>query len=184
MNITEKLKRFRRGPAVILPKDIGLIITLTGLNRDSKVLDAGTGTGFLAAYLANICKELITYENRKEFYDIAKFNLKDFKNIKLRYKDVYNGFNEKNLDLITLDLKEPWKVLRYTEKSLKKEGFLFCYLPTINQVELLLKEARRYKFKLIKLTELIEREWETDDRLRPKSQIIGHTGFLMFFAKP
>ena len=183
MNITEKLKRFRRGPAVILPKDIGLIITLTGLNRDSKVLDAGTGTGFLAAYLANICKEVITYENRKEFYDIAKFNLKDFKNIKLRYKDVYNGFNEKNLDLITLDLKEPWKVLRYAEKSLKKEGFLFCYLPTINQVELLLKEARRYKFKLIKLTELIEREWETDDRLRPKSQIIGHTGFLMFFAK-
>ena len=85
--------------------------------------------------------------------------------------------------MITLDLKEPWKVLRYAEKSLKKEGFLFCYLPTINQVELLLKEARRYKFKLIKLTELIEREWETDDRLRPKSQIIGHTGFLMFFAK-
>ena len=74
MNITEKLKRFRRGPAVILPKDIGLIITLTGLNRDSKVLDAGTGTGFLAAYLANICKELITYENRKEFYDMLKIH--------------------------------------------------------------------------------------------------------------
>ena len=183
MNITDKLKRFRRGPAVISPKDIGLIIALTGINKDSKALDAGTGTGFLAAYLANICKEVITYENRKEFYEIAKFNLKDFKNIKLRYKDVYNGFKEKNLDLITLDLKEPWKVLKYAEKSLKREGFLFCYLPTINQVDILLKETGKFKFRLIKLTELIEREWETDNKLRPKSQIIGHTGFLMFFAK-
>ncbi len=183
MNLIDKIKKFKRGPAIILPKDIGLIITLTGINKDSVVVDAGTGSGFLAAYLANICKKVITYENRREFYEIAKNNLSDFKNIKLKFKDIYRGIQERNIDLITLDLKEPWKVLKYAKKSLKSDGFIFSYLPTINQIEILLKEIKKHNFRLIKVTELLEREWETEERIRPKSQMIAHTGFLVFIRK-
>jgi len=181
--LVEKLREFKRGPAIILPKDAGLIIALTGINKDSKVVDAGTGSGFLAAYLANICKEVTTYENRKEFFEIADLNLSGFKNVKLKFRDIYKGIKEKNLDAITLDLKEPWKVFKYAEKSLKSNGFLVAFLPTINQLEILLKEIKKYKFRLVKVTELLEREWETEDRIRPKSQMIAHTGFLVFIRK-
>ena len=182
-NIVDRLKDFKRGPAIILEKDAGLIIASTGINKDSNVVDAGTGSGFLAAYFANICNKVTTYENRKEFYEIAKRNLRDFKNVKIKFKDIYKGISEKKLDLITLDLKEPWKVLKHAQKTLNKNGFLVAYLPTINQVEILAREIKKYKFRIIKVTEVLEREWHVDDKIRPKSQMIAHTAFLVFARK-
>ena len=174
----------KRGPAIVRNKDIGLIITETGINKNSLAVDAGAGTGYLAAYLANICKKVVTYENRKEFFKIASNNFKflKLKNIKIKQKDIYKGISEKNLDLITLDLMEPWKVLKYAPKSLKLGGFLVCYLPTINQVDKLIKNIKE-QFMLVKTSELIERKWETNNMIRPESRMIGHTGFLVFVRK-
>ncbi len=175
----DQINNFRRGPAIINPKDAGLIISITGVGKDSVVLDAGTGSGFLTAYLANICKRVISYEYRKEFYDIAKANLKDFKNITLKHKDIYKGIKEKNLDLITLDLKDPWKVFPYVKNSLKPDRFIVCYLPTINQVMKIAKEVKKYKLKIENVFELLQREWHFEEITRPKSQMIAHTGFLV-----
>ncbi len=181
---SDLIKKIKRGPAIIVKKDIGLIITETGINKNSIVLDAGSGSGYLSAYLANICKKVISYEKRKEFFKIASNNFKflNLKNIEIKNKDIYQGISEKNLDLITLDLMEPWKVLKYASKSLKLGGYLVCYLPTINQLEQLIRNVKE-PLMLIKTTELIERKWITDSRLRPDSKIIGHTGFLVFIRK-
>ncbi|MBI4980525.1 hypothetical protein HZC30_03145 [Candidatus Woesearchaeota archaeon] len=51
-----------RGPQVMLPKDIGLILAKTGINKNSKVVDAGGGSGSLCFHLANVCKEITVYE--------------------------------------------------------------------------------------------------------------------------
>ncbi|MBU0962599.1 MAG: methyltransferase domain-containing protein [Nanoarchaeota archaeon] len=178
------VKKIKKGPAIILNKDIGLIITETGINKNSVVLDAGSGSGYLSSYLANICKKVITYENRKEFLKIAKKNFEflNLKNIEIKQKDIYKGISEKNLDLITLDLMEPWKVLKHASKALKIGGFLICYLPTINQVIKLIKNIKE-PFMIIKTSEVIERKWITDQRIRPESRLIGHTGFLIFLRK-
>jgi len=178
----DKLEQIRRGPAAVLPKDAGFIITTSGINKNSVVLDAGTGSGFLAIYLSNVAKKVITYERRKEFYDIAKENFKflKIKNITLKYKDIYKGIDESNLDLITLDLAEPWKVLPYAKKKLKKEAFIVSYLPTITQVMDYVKALEKHKFTDIKTVELLEREWIVADVVRPKSQMIAHTVFLIF----
>lgn len=181
---SDLIKKIKRGPAIILEKDIGLIIAETGINKNSIAVDAGAGSGYLAAYLANICKRVITYENRKEFFKIAKNNFEflNLKNIEIKNKDIYKGISEKSIDLITLDLAEPWKVLKHAKKALKQGGFLVCYLPTINQVINLVKMIKE-PFMLMKTTELIERKWITDKRIRPESRMIGHTGFLIFIRK-
>ena len=69
-------ERIKRGPQIILQKDIGLIIAKTGINRDSKVVDAGGGSGSLCCYLANICKEVTTYEIQKELIGVLEHNKK------------------------------------------------------------------------------------------------------------
>jgi len=182
-NFTDKISKIKRGPAVILPKDVGLIITSTGINKNSKVLDAGTGSGVLSSYLSNFCKTVYSYEINKEFYELAKKNFSDLniKNIILKNKSV-KDIAEKDLDLIALDLPNPEIALESAYKSLKTGAFLVVYLPNITQVMDIVKKAS--EFKLIKVVELIEREWHVESqRVRPHSLMIGHTAFLIFFRK-
>ncbi len=178
-----RIKKLKRGPQVILPKDIGIIITETGIGKNSKILEAGTGSGMLTSYLANISKKVITYEKRENFYELAKKNFTKlgFKNIKLVNKNISEA-NEKNIDVFILDLPNPHDYLDIAEKSLNKMGFLVCYLPSITQVQDLINNLNN--LRLTKVTEIIRRNWLFENqRIRPKSKIIGHTGFLVFLKK-
>lgn len=182
----DKLKKIERGPAIMLPKDIGAIITYTGIDKESIVLDAGSGSGVLSSYLARIVKKVISYEKNKEFLKMAKknFDFLGLKNIVLKEKDIYKKIEEKDLDLITLDLAEPWKVLKLANKALKAGGFLVSYLPNVTQVIKLIEETKQFNFIKEKVIELIEREWDVENlKARPRSQIIGHTGFLCFLRR-
>ncbi len=179
-SFVDKLEKIKRGPAILTKKDIGEIISYTGINSKSKVVDAGAGCGVLAAYFAGISKNVVSYEKNKEFYELAKKNI-EFLNVrvKLKNKDIYEDIDEKNLDLITLDLLEPWKAVKNARKSLKCGGFLVCYLTNINQMNILFKELKG--FYVERVIETIEREWIVDDiKVRPKNTGILHTGFLLF----
>jgi len=176
-------ENFKRGPQVVLPKDIGLIITKTGVNAKSKVVDAGGGSGSLCSYLANVCGEVVTYEVQKEFIQILEFNKKlaSLNNLKIKNKDIYSGISEKNLDLVTLDLAQPWRVLESAEKALKLGGWLVVYLPNIIQVKEFVDRAKRSCVKVLSIEELLERKWKFEDKiLRPEYEMLGHTGFLIF----
>jgi len=183
----DSYKKIKRAPQIIMRKDIGIIIAETGINKNSKVVDAGTGSGALALFLANICKEVTTYEIRKDFIKIAEKN-KEFlnlKNLKIKNKDIYKEIDEKNVDLITLDLPEPWKAINPAKKALKTGGFLVSYSPTIPQtmdsVNTINKDQNLTHIKTI---ELIQREWEIQDRkVRPVTTQTVHTGFLSFIRK-
>jgi len=181
----DSYKKIKRGAQIIPRKDIGFILTETGIGKKSKVLDAGGGSGALTLILANFVKEVICYEIREDFYKIVKKNIDflGFKNIKLHLKDIYEGISEKNLDLITLDLPEPWKVIPHAKKALKQGGFLISYSPTVPQVSDFI-EAIGENFVHLRTIEIIEREWEVVGRkVRPRSQQIGHSGFLSLCRK-
>ncbi len=107
------------------------------------------------------------------------------KNLKVKNKDIYKGIDEKNIDLVTLDLPEPWKALKSVEKALKIGGFLVSYSPTIPQVIDFVNKINEDKnFIHIKTIELIQREWEIDGRkVRPKTTQTVHTGFLSFVRR-
>src|SRR3989344_6069474 len=51
-------RKIKRDAQIIPLKDIGVIIAETGINRESKVLDAGSGSGALSCFLAAIAKEV------------------------------------------------------------------------------------------------------------------------------
>jgi len=183
-NFIDQLDKIKRGPAIMTPKDIGVIITNTGIGKDSVVLDAGTGCGVTASLLARVVKKVITYEVNKEFFNLAKKNFEflEIKNVEQKNLDIYEGINEKDLDLITLDLPEPWRALEHANKSLKSGCFLVAYLPTITQVSELVSNSQNFLHE--KTLEILEREWHVEGKkVRPKNQMLGHTGFLVFLRK-
>ncbi len=179
--------KIKRAPQIIPLKDVAAIIAETGTGKESLVVDAGSGSGALALFLANIAKKVVSYEIREDFSAVAKENvsLLQLKNITIKNRDVYKGIDEKNADVITLDLPEPWKALEPAAKALKAGGFIVSYSPTTPQVADFIAAAAKNKSLLhIKTIEIIQREWEFNERvIRPKSQPIGHSGFLTFMRK-
>ncbi|MBN2368196.1 tRNA (adenine-N1)-methyltransferase [Candidatus Woesearchaeota archaeon] len=178
----QKLKRI----AQIIPlKDIGLIITEAGLTKESIVIEAGAGSGALGIFLSQICKKVYSYEIREDFFKLVEGNISKFgiKNMMLKNRDAKEGFDEKNVDLVLLDLPSPWEFLDVAHKSLKFGGFLVSYSPTIPQVMDFVNNLGE-GFVHVKTSEMIEREWEIKERkVRPMSQAIGHSGFLSFARK-
>jgi len=173
----------RGGPAIPVPKEVGMIIVRTGINKNSKIVDAGTGCGVLASYLANVSDNVVSYERKKDFYKLAKKNI-DFLgvDVKQKLKDIYEGIEEKNLDLVVLDLPEPWNVLGHAYKALKSGGFLVCYLPNVTQVSKVISELDG--FVQDGVIEVIEREWKVDGLVvRPRNIGLMHTAFLVFLRR-
>lgn len=64
--------------------------------KDHKVLEIGTGSGYQAAVLAEIVKEVYTIEIIEELFNSAKKRLKQlsYKNVKTKYADGYYGWEE------------------------------------------------------------------------------------------
>ncbi|MEK6868976.1 MAG: methyltransferase domain-containing protein [Nanoarchaeota archaeon] len=180
-------KKIKRDAQIIPLKDIGLILAETGINNKSKIVDAGAGSGALCCFLANIAKEVTTYDIREDFIEIVKHNIDylKLKNVKIKNKNIYDGIDEQNVDLIVLDLPEPWNAIEAAKKALKIGGFLVSYSPTIPQTaDFINKINNDNDFAHIKTSEIIEREWEVDGRkVRPKSQQIGHSGFVSFVRR-
>ena len=138
---------------------------------------------YKCTHYCSTCKKVYSYEIRKDFHDLTKKNIEmlQIKNITLKNKDAKKGFTEKNVDVVILDLPDPWKLIKVAKKSLKIGGFLVSYSPTIPQV---MDFVNALDFQYLKTSELIEREWEiTQRKVRPKSQAIGHSGFLSFARK-
>lgn len=180
----DDFRKLRKAPQTVIPKDFGMIIAETGLGKNDTAVDAGTGAGALACALANVCKKVITYEIREDHIDVAKENIKflGIKNITIKNKDITKGITEKNIDLITLDLPEPWQAIKTAQKALKIGGWLVTYTPTTTQASQFVEAIKKNKsFLLDNTTELIRRKWLIDGkRVRPQSAEIGHTAFLTF----
>ena len=180
-------RKIKRDAQIIPLKDIGLIIAETGINKRSKILDVGSGSGGLACFLASIAKEVTTYEIREDFIEIVKSNIESLglRNITIKNINIYNDIDDKNIDVLTLDLPEPWKALENCSKALKFGGFLVSYSPSMPQVIDFVNAVRKNEsFVYLKTSEIIEREWEVEERrVRPKSKGIGHSGFLSFARK-
>ena len=180
-------KRLRMLSQTIPLKDIGFIITETGIDKESIIVDAGAGSGALSCFLAHLCKQITTYEIRQDFLQNIEDNIKSLglKNIILKNKSIYDGVDETDVHLVTLDLPEPWLAIPSVEKALRIGGFVVNYSPSVPQVMDFVSAVRKNEhFLIIKTVELSERLWEVNNRrVRPKSIEIGHSGFLTLVRK-
>lgn len=78
-DINDIIAKMRRGPQIVHPKDAGIIIAYAGISPGDTVIEAGgAGSGALTIFLANAVGptgKVISYEVRKDFYEIAKKNV-------------------------------------------------------------------------------------------------------------
>jgi tRNA (adenine57-N1/adenine58-N1)-methyltransferase len=179
--ITDFLEKGKRGPQAMTLKDCALIAGYSGIAPGSKVVEAGVGSGILSMYLANVIKpaELTSYEIRDDFAKIAQDNFDRFgvENVKIRMKNIYDGIDEEDLDLISLDVPEPWRVVENAKKALKVGGTISSYSPSIEQNKKFC-DALGDDFKA-ETVEAILRTWDMEV-VRPHSRMIAHTGFITF----
>lgn len=180
----DEYKSIERNAQIITLKDVGAIITSTGINRDSKVLDAGTGSGALACYLAKICKEVVSIDIEKDNTEVGKRNAErlGIRNISFKTEDI-SKFKGKDFDVFSLDIPEPWNAFKTAINSLKRGGFLITYTPQIEQAMNVVRKApEELIFREVK--EVDEQKWAIDDkRSKPLKNELGHTAFLTVFRK-
>ena len=173
----------KRSGAPMMPKDIGVIISNTGLCSSDVVLDAGTGSGILAIYLGGIAKKVISYEIREEFIGIARKNitLTGLSNIELRCGDIVKEIQkmQEEFDVVTLDTKDASLVVPHVPDVLYPGGFLAVYSPFFEQAKEVREAINKTNYSEVKTIENIEREISFSERgTRPATTRVGHTGFI------
>ena len=180
-------KQIKRSAQIIPLKDIGFIITETGLNKNSLVVEAGSGSGGFTCFIANIVKKLYSFDIKEENINLTKENCKKLgiKNVIFKKESIYNQtkISVADVDLLLLDVPEPWKALKTAKKILKKGAFLVIYQPylpqTIDFIKLLTKN-----FLLERTIEVKIRDWEISGRkVRPGKEKISHSAFLTFVRR-
>lgn len=184
-NFKDNLEKATRGPQSLLEKDVGLIIAHTAIDKTQTVLEAGTGSGLLTAYLARWAKQVISYDINKEHQALAQKNLDllDIKNVELKHADIAQVTVEQEVDVVILDLPEPEFAAKSVHKALKQGGYVVIYVPSVVQV-MAATEAYKQEFLIEKTVELLEREWYVDEKkVRPKSDMQAHTAFMIFARK-
>lgn len=182
---------FSRRTQVIYPKDAAMIIVKCGVGPGSRVVEAGTGSGYLTALLAYFVRPsgmVYSYEMRKEFIDVARENLALaglLNYVVIKHKDVKESIDERSVDAVILDMADPWLAVRNAYQALRSGGMLACFLPTINQVERVVAEAAREGFVMLETVELLLRDYKVKaGETRPNFRMIGHTGYIVFARKP
>jgi protein-L-isoaspartate(D-aspartate) O-methyltransferase len=84
------------GQTISQPYVVAFMTESLTLKPADRVLEIGTGSGYQAAVLAEIGKEVYTIEIRKSLADMATKRLKGlgYKNVKVKYADGYFGWEE------------------------------------------------------------------------------------------
>lgn len=176
-----------RGAQAINLKDCGIILAETLVGKKSVCLDCGSGMGGLTCFLGRYVKKVYSYDTREEHMATAQKNAKKLglKNISFGVHDIHTGIPKKNLDLITIDVKNPELVVKYLPKSLKLGGRFVFYCPQITQVQAITNElAKNLNLLLDSVQEVIIRNWKSEGQiLRPEHVGLMHTGFLVFGRK-
>ncbi len=183
--------RLKRKTNIFYPKDMGIVLLYTDFKPHSKVIEAGSGSGAMAVILSNLLVRpgrLFSYDNNPTHQRVAKENVQNFgkpENVIFRLRDVYVcGFIERDVDIVIVDLPEPWRVVKHAYKSLKYGGFLVFASPNIEQVKETRKCMYETGFVAMRTVEVLMRDWQIRDvGCRPEHEMRGHTLFYSFGRK-
>lgn len=185
----DKYRKIKRNAQIIPLKDIGFIAAEIGVGNNWIIVEAGAGSGGATAFFAHLCSQghIYSYEIRDDHIKIVHNNLTflNLNNVTIKKQSIYEGIEEKNVDLVLLDLPEPWLAVDNALVALKPGGYLISYSPCIPQVMDFVDKIRNTQgFFYLKTVVVNETEWDVLGRkVRPKSQSIGHSGFLTFVRK-
>jgi tRNA (adenine57-N1/adenine58-N1)-methyltransferase len=174
---------FERTGAPMMPRDIGLTIGFTGAAAEDRVLDAGTGTGVLAAYLGRIGADVVTYERDPAFAEVARENMRLAgvdDTVEVRTGDVTDDLDDlTGFDVLTLDTEDAPAVVERAPDILVSGGFVVVYSPFVEGSRAAVEAAEEASLTDVTTHETIQRRMTFDDRgSRPDTRGVGHTGYL------
>ena len=188
-NINDFIDLMDRRCSILLKKDIGLVLAHTGLGCGNRVVDAGTGAGAIALNFGNVVGDnghVYTYEIREDFAEVAQKNITNFgiENITVKNQNIKEGIDEENIDVVFLDLPKPYEIFEEVWDCLNVGGWLVVYAPYIAQAEISHRIAKKLGFWDIEIIEIFERGLEVRPQgIRPKTRMVGHSGYLVFARK-
>lgn len=182
---TDLFNHLDRTGAPMLPRDVGLIVGHTGIESADRVLDAGTGTGVLAAYLGRIGATVTTFERDPDFADNARANM-DLagvaEHVDVRTGDVTEHVDELGgFDVLTLDTEDAPAVVTHAPDLLVPGGYVAVYSPFVENTRAAVEAAQEAGLSSVKTFETIQRTMDFDERgSRPSTAGVGHTAYLTF----
>lgn len=189
-SLHDVLMHLKRISQIVYPKEIGQILLKLDVGRGSRIIEAGTGSGVLTTALAHGVEPdgmVYSYEAREDMLAVARKNLALAgleRSVELIHRDIAEGFLQRDVDALFLDVREPWDYMAHVCEALGDGGFFGAIVPTTNQVSFLLAEMEHHPFISVEVLELLLREYKpVSARLRPQDVMVGHTGYLIFARK-
>ena len=186
------IMKIQHGTQIVYPKDLGYIVSRTGIQNGHKIVEIGTGSGSLTTFVASIIKP----RGHVHTFDVdEKFMANKKKNIKKAGMSKYISMNKLDLkkakripvsdaDVAIIDLGDPWTVVPQVRKMLKGSGSVVAICPTMNQLEKLVSELTQNEFTDIECSEQILRTIDArEGKTRHSFQGVGHTTYLCFARK-
>lgn len=184
-------KRLKRGPQVVLEKDFGAIISLTGLQSGDVVIDAGSGSGFLAIRLGSIVApqgKVYSFEWRDDFAELARKNVEKAglsSVVEIAKADAFAGFPKDGADLVTPDFAGSDKAVPHAFAALKSGGWCVGILPNAEQMRDFYLAGGEAGFEPVHAIDVTVKNWLVRPHgCRPETMGLNHTAFLVFLQKP
>lgn len=112
------------GQTISQPYIVALMTEMLGLDEDDVVLEVGTGSGYQAAILAEICKQVYTIEIFESLGNAAEKRLKrlGYENIEVKIGDGFKGWSEHAPYDAIIVTAAPSEVPEALTEQLKKDG--------------------------------------------------------------
>ncbi|MFA0747836.1 MAG: hypothetical protein EORIYHIE_001705 [Candidatus Fervidibacter sp.] len=184
------LHAVKRQTQVTYPKEMGYILVRAGVVPGSVVVESGSGSGastLMFAFAVGDNGHVFSYERRPEFSELARRNLERAglaHRVTFKLKDIAEGFDERDADVVFLDVREPWLYMQQAVEALASGGTLVVLVPTTNQVSETLRAMQSFPLVDIEVSEILLRHYKPNpDRLRPEDRMVAHTAFLIFARK-
>ncbi len=185
-DIMEKLGRRTQ---IIYPKDAGFIIIKSGILPGSRVLEAGSGSGSLTIALSRAVGPrgtVYSYEKEERFLKVARRNVDRFGlgNVIFHRGDVRHRVDERDVDAAFLDIPDPWNALKAVHEAMRPGAVLTIFVPSYEQIRRTCMTMKKSGFSDPEIHEILIRQIEySEERTRPATRMVGHTGFVIFTRK-
>jgi tRNA(1-methyladenosine) methyltransferase and related methyltransferases len=185
MYVPKNYKKLKRGPQVILPKDIGFIMAYAGVAKTASAWMQAQGAagspyrwqGYASASSA-MTSGRFPEDSGKEQGD------ENLDNLELKNQDFTKPVKERDADLVTLDMPNAEKALRNAYRVLKPYGYVVGYLPHMEQVKKFVKKLSSTGFYNAMVYEIIARDMLVrEEGMRPSTKGVWHTAYLVFAEK-
>ena len=189
-SVHDLVRDIKRTSQIVFPKDAAYLLLRLDIHPGTRVIESGTGSGAFALCLARYVMpggRVYSYDLREDMLAVAQRNLgrvglSDY--VEFKQRDIAQGFDERDVDAVFLDVRTPWLYLDQVWTALKGGGFFGAILPTTNQVTALLRKLAQHRFGYVEVEETLIRPYKAvADRFRPMDRMVAHTGYLIFARK-